>query len=307
MKQETDLQTRPSNYNKWRWTVFVVALVPWLLMVYRFLLRPDMAGRSIAVILVPLIALIALAVIGAAMCYKSARQFSRGETARWVWLLISLFSLADGLIVITTWIPNLFPGRGLTTPLVISSNTIAIIARILTACSFWMMIHIYRKSGMGLKLRLFDYGAFALLIVAEIAMIMFEGNMARVSSLREQGLEQWLRILLPVSNLLLVVCSVLGILIWRYARQMGGGLVAKAWQFVVLYLFLYIVRRLELGLFGGTSMAGITVYYGLGFACSYLLYLGASFQYEACTRSVESSDEELLAELARLELQEAKP
>jgi hypothetical protein len=38
----------------------------------------------------------------------------------------------------------------------------------------------------------------------------------------------------------------------------------------------------------------------------YLLYLGASFQYEACTRSVESSDEELMVELSALELQQAK-
>jgi hypothetical protein len=259
-----------------------------------------------AILLATLAALVGIAWVAAAMCFKSARQFGRGEAASWVWLLIGLFSLVDGLIVITTWVPNLLPGRGLTTPLVISSNALAIVARILTGCSFVMMIRIYRQSGSRLKLRPFDYCAFVVLLAAEVAMVMVEGNMARISSLRDPGLEQWLKVLLPISNLLLVVCSVLGLMIWRYARQMGGGLVAKAWQFVVLYLFVYIIRRLELGLFGGASAVGLMIYYGLGFACSYLLYLGASFQYEACTRSVESSDEELMAELSALELQQAK-
>jgi hypothetical protein len=306
MKQVADSQTQTVNYNKWRWLVFAFTLIPWLIMTWGLLSSPARTSGSMTILMLTLAALVGAAWVGAAMCYQSARQFGKGEAARWVWLLISLFSVVDGLIVLTTWVPSFFPGRGLTTPLVISSNALAIVARILTGCSFLMMIRIYRQSGFRLKLRSFDYCAFVVLLAAEVAMVMVEGNMARISSLREPGLEQWLKVLLPISNLMLVVCSALGIMIWRYARQMGGGLVAKAWQFVVLYLCVYIIRRLELGLFGGASALGLTIYYGLGFACSYLLYLGASFQYEACTRSVESSDEELLAELSALELQQAK-
>jgi hypothetical protein len=151
MKQITASQ-QPSNYNKWRWGVFALAFVPWLLMVWRVVLQPTDTRGSLLVILITLVGLVAIAGVGAAMCYKTSRQFGRGEAARWVWMLISFFSIADGLIVITTWIPNLLPGRGLTTPLVLTSNTLAILARILTGCSFWMMIRIYRQSGFRLKL-----------------------------------------------------------------------------------------------------------------------------------------------------------
>jgi len=306
MRQGTDSQTQNANYNKWRWIVLAIAFIPWVLLASRPLFGSMRSTGAFVSFLMTLIGMVIIALISAVMCYKTARQFGRGETARWAWLLISFFSIVDGLMIITTWAPNFLPGRPLTTPLGISSQVLAIVARGLTACSFLMMIRIYQQSGFRLKLRPFDYCAFVVLMAAEVAMVMVEGNMARISSFGKPVLEQWLKILLPASNLMLVVCSVLGILIWRYARQMGGGLVAKAWQFVVLYLVFYIIRRLELGFFGGASSLGLVIYFGLGFACSYLLYLGASFQYEACTRSVESSDEELMAELSALELQEAK-
>jgi hypothetical protein len=314
MKQVTDSKTQTENYTKWRRIVLVVALIPWLLMVSRLFFSNARSTTAFVSFLVSLGGLVVIAVISAVKCFKTARQFGQGEAARWAWLLIGFFSIADGLMILTTWGPNFLPGRPLTTPLGISSHILAVIARVLTACSFLLMIRIYRQSGFRLKLRPFDYCAFVVLLAAEVAMVMAEGNMARISSFRQPVLEQWLKFLLPVSNFMLVACSVLGILLWRYARQMGGGLVAKAWQFVVLYLGIYIIRRLELGFLSGGSVnlpafwsaINMTVYFGLGFVCSYLLYLGASFQYEACTRSVETSDEEFMAELSALELQEAK-
>src|ERR1700750_629169 len=176
MKQGTDFQTKNSSYNKWRWIVFAVAFIPWLLLASRFLFGSMRSTGAFAIFITTLIGLVVIAGISAAMCYKTARQFGRGESARWAWLLISFFSLVDGLMILTTWAPSFLPGRPLTTPLGISSQVLAIVARSLTACSFFMMIRIYRQSGFQLRLRLFDYCAFVILMVAEVAMVMVEGN-----------------------------------------------------------------------------------------------------------------------------------
>jgi hypothetical protein len=89
----------------------------------------------------------------------------------------------------------------------------------------------------------------------------------------------------------LALSSVLGVVVWRYAKQMGGGLVAKAWYSILLYTALWLMRLVLLGLltylldFTGANRPAIASIASLIvlLAAEYTLFLGASYQYEACT------------------------
>ncbi|HYM01056.1 MAG TPA: hypothetical protein VEZ90_19005, partial [Blastocatellia bacterium] len=90
----------------------------------------------------------------------------------------------------------------------------------------------------------------------------------------------------------LVLCSVLAVMIWRYSRQMGGGLVAKAWKAIMLYMLVLPVRTVLVGVGSGfisrgshwNFLIGVVSYLGLALAV-WGVYLGASYQYEASTQS----------------------
>lgn len=53
---------------------------------------------------------------------------------------------------------------------------------------------------------------------------------------------RWFTLIEYPRLLVLGVCSVFGVLVWRYATAMGGGLVGKAWRAVLLYAAFYLLR-----------------------------------------------------------------
>jgi hypothetical protein len=232
--------------------------------------------------------------VAAAMGYVAARQFERGVRTRLTWILISvgaaLFFVADvGLYLAAITGPSAVANFGLL--LAVGAITLS---RVLLAFGLWMVIRVYHDSGLPLRLTALDYAAMIVLGSLNFLTIVFGANTVRLLlSHTAADLTHWIiMICLPLPPGL-AVCSVFAIIIWRYTRQMGGGLVAKAWSGVLLYMVVLPVRTLLLGLSpyipgqGNrlTWMTGVISFLGLSLA-GWALYLGASYQYEASTRTV---------------------
>src|SRR5262249_25647960 len=152
------------------------------------------------------------------------------------------------------------------------------------------------SSGLALRLGGLDYTAMIVLGTLNLLTIVFGANTVRLLlSHTGAGLTHWILIICLPLPPGLILCSVLAIILWGYARQMGGGLVAEAWSGVLLYMVALPMRTVLLGLTPyilgqGRQLgwiAGTVSFLGLAIA-GWSLYLGASYQYEACTREVNA-------------------
>jgi hypothetical protein len=232
----------------------------------------------------------------AVMGHAAATQFSRGERARLTWMLISLGAALFFLADVGIYLPSaagLWPGANWALLVAVSAITSS---RILLVWALWGMVKVYRDSALGFRLLKRDYATMVIFGLLNLLTVFFGANSIRYQ-LSGSGPEliHWVLIIclpLPVG---LILCSVLAVMIWRYSQQMGGGLVAKAWRSVLLYLVLLPTRTVLVGL-GAYVLArgshwawviGEVSYLGLALAV-WSLHLGASYQYEACTQAVTS-------------------
>ncbi len=257
--------------------------------------------QSTLVLTLGLIINVGLAGGACVLSYKSARHFDRGETGRRVWLLIAFMALADCGVLISFTLPRIIGAvEGVVTLTLLTSALTALSRGVLLPLALWMMVRVYRGIGLGFHLERRDYLpmiAFAGMGVLSLALV---GSIARSQLyVDDPGLTRWLRsiglLLLPA----LVLSSVFGVMIWRYAKQMGGGLVGKAWQAVLLCNVLWLARFAFLGVltrwFGIDAAARPVLIEMISFwaviASECALFWGASFQYEACAGAVNSLEE----------------
>jgi hypothetical protein len=234
----------------------------------------------------------------AVMGYVAARQFSHGQAARLSWMLISLTAALFFLADVGIYLPSVVNAKPAASAALLTAVGAITLSRVLLVWGLWQMVRIYRASGLGFRLYDRDFGAMVLLAALNLLTLIFGANSVRFqlsNQLSNTGADliHWILIIcLPLPEGL-IVCSVLAVIIWRYSQQMGGGLVGKAWQSVLLYTLLLPVRTILVGL--STSLleagsrwawvAGEISYLGLALAV-WALYLGASYQYEACERSL---------------------
>jgi len=230
----------------------------------------------------------------AVMGYKAAMQFGESNRSRLSWMLISygaaLFFVADVGIYLPS-AAGLLPGENWTLLVAVASITLS---RILLAWALWRMVMVYRTSGLGFRLLSRDYLTMVAFGLLNLLTVFFGANSVRYQlSGSDADLIHWVLVICSPLPIGLVLCSILAVMIWRYSQQMGGGLVAKAWRSVLLYLVLLPVRTVLVGLgayvFARSShwawLIGEVSFLGLALAV-WALYLGASYQYQACTQDV---------------------
>jgi len=237
------------------------------------------------------------------LAFAAARHFDRGETARRVWLLIAFMALADCGVLISFTLPRIVGAfEGAVTLTLLTSILTALSRGLFLPLALWMVVRIYRGIGLGFHLERWDYlpmiafagmGVLSLALVGSVARSqLFIGDPGLVRFLRAVGL-----LLLPA----LVLSSVFGVMTWRYAKQMGGGLVAKAWKSILLCTVLWLARFACLGVltqwFGSDVndrpliIEMISFWSVLASECA--LFMGASCQYEACAGAVDLDPEEM--------------
>lgn len=241
-----------------------------------------------------------MCLVAALLAYKTSRTFAPGQTARFVWLVIALMPLSDGLAYLAYTAPAYMPGRARSVLLIAISTVFLSLSRIVAVFAFLAMLRVYRRTGLEVDLRAQEYMTMVFIIVVEILSIFFVRSGARASG----GADAAKLVLITAFPLViaLVPCSILGVIIWRYTTQMGGGLVAKAWRNVLLYglgWLSYLAFHAVLAFHysgsnnaGGDSATRFLLFTGVDLLLkggAYLMFLGASFQYEACTGAPDFS------------------
>jgi len=133
----------------------------------------------------------------------------------------------------------------------------------------------------------------------EVLALVFSSSGARASG--GPQLEKLVLVTAIPMVIALAPCSVLGVIIWRYTTEMGGGLVAKAWRSNLLYgaawlayiAFNAIVARyLPEGHSAPFSLPYL-LFHGTDWTLKgseFLIFLGATYQYEACKSTLDYSD-----------------
>jgi hypothetical protein len=246
---------------------------------------------------------VGIGVAAALLAYQSSRSFGAGQTARWAWIVIGLMPLSDALAYVAYTVPAFLNGHYRSKELIVASTIFLSLSRVLAAAAFWSMFKVYRKTGLRLDLRFSDYLAMAVIMLIAVISLYF----SQTGALASGGPEIARLVLITGLPMViaLVPCSVFGVMIWRYTTQMGGGLVAKAWRNTLLYgvawlsytafhavLAYYLQLSPNKIVVSATTLfllfTGVNVFLKGG---EYLMFVGAAFQYEACTGTPDFSEE----------------
>ncbi|MGH9830297.1 MAG: hypothetical protein ACREDR_44375, partial [Blastocatellia bacterium] len=252
----------------------------------------------------PLTGNLAFAAIGLTasfLAYQNARSFSSGQTARWAWILIAAMPLADVVAYTAYTMPAYLGVQARSAAFIVIATASLSISRIAAAGAFYAMVRVYRRSGLSHRLVTMDYLVMALVLVMEVFALGFSGN--RATGGGDPQLAKLILITAIPLVIALVPCSIFGVIIWRYTTEMGGGLVAKAWRGALLYgvfwlsylTFNSIVARYFPFVQGQPlSTANLLVFAFTTWqlkGSEYLIFLGASYQYEACTSAPDFSSD----------------
>jgi hypothetical protein len=292
-----------SKYAIWRWAglILIVAVE----IIFGFLVTP--AFRMSWGIRVSVCA--GLAVAAMAMAFLSARSFGRDQTARRSWFIIGCLGVVDTALFATYLMPGLSaaqagPVDAATVErsgiVVLIGTALSMLARFLLAYVLWKTAATYRKTGLKFHFHRRDYIAVLLLLLIATISVVYSNATMRVQLPRvvaqAPNLMPWFDVVEIARLVALACCSVFGVVVWRYATEMGGGLVAKAWRSVLLYAAIYLLRFAYTGVIShlvtsGTPSAELRTAYVLGLwaliISQYMLFLGASYQYEACSSSID--------------------
>jgi hypothetical protein len=258
-----------------------------------------------------------LAAAAMAMAFGSARSFGRGQVARRSWLIIGCLGVVDTALFATYLQPGLSaaqPGPvaaetvARSGSIVLAGTLLSMLSRFLLAYVLWTTARLYRNSGLKFHFYRRDYALAALLILLGLISLVYSNDAMHVQLPRVVAqapqLMMWFDLTELARLFALGCCSIFGVVVWRYATEMGGGLVAKAWRSVLLYAAIYLLRFAYTGVIShvattGPTTRGLRSAYVIGLWAlifsEYMLFLGASYQYEACHSHIEVPDLDLLA------------
>jgi len=183
---------------------------------------------------------------------------------------------------------------------VLGGTVLSMLSRFLLAYVLWTTAAAYKKSGLKFHFRRRDYFVIAVLVLLAVTSLIYSNAAMRVQLPRVVAQAPQLMVWFDITELArlfaLGCCSVFGVVVWRYATEMGGGLVAKAWRSVLLYAAIYLLRFAYTGVISRLVTTGpvgpaLRTAYVLGLwaliLSEFMLFLGASYQYEACSSHIE--------------------
>lgn len=240
---------------------------------------------------------VSLSVAAAFLAVQNARSFQPGQTARRAWTFIAVMPMADALAYAAYTMGDFLGSHTKSTLLIGVATALLSITRIGAAVAFLNIVRVYRRSGLPLELRVRDYLGMAAVTALEVVALAFSSSGARESG----GVElQKLVLILAIPLIIaLAPCSVLGVIIWRYTSGMGGGLVAKAWRATLAYgaaWLAYIALNAVIAYYLPDSQAAAPltlpyfIFNGADWVLKgsvFLIFLGASYQYQACRTEPE--------------------
>jgi hypothetical protein len=307
------------SHKTWRAAALIFKLAAVVLAIAAFL-SSTFTGRVLFDFLVGVCVVLAIAAMMTAI--SNARHFGRDNVLRLAWFLIAPLGIVDCFLIASYALPGVGAGGHAPTQamaerlatLILTGTALSGLSRIVLAYVLWRMIAVYRGIGFKLRLGTADYVAIVLLIGVAIVSVVYASSGMNNQLQSLAPIVPWMMRWFDVADWIRVValsfCAVLGVMVWRYATDSGGGLVAKAWRSLLLYAAIYLGRLAFTGIFahfagnraatqhpgpiGILLTAGILIITtGALPAAECMLFLGASYQHEACSTSVELDRDQL--------------
>jgi hypothetical protein len=170
--------------------------------------------------------------------YRAAVRFSSEQAGASAWGALAAASVLLVLGQFAAFAPAALDLRGLETALVLCGQLFPAIFRVVLCWALWRMRRAYLGTGLDFHLTKFDYVAAAAVAVMVVALVL-QGDVLFgywTANVDFDPAARSLAIGIQVANYLLYGAVFFASLsITRFAVQMGGGLVARAWGGVALY------------------------------------------------------------------------
>jgi hypothetical protein len=169
---------------------------------------------------------------------RAARRFSPGEAAAGAWRVLAAASVLLLLGQIAAYVPSVFDLGRAEPVIVIFGQVMPAAFRVALCWALWRMRRAYRETGLHFHLKATD--TIVALVVAAVAVVLISRReilFAYWTANAEMG---------ETSGYVMTAAQVFNFLLYpavfytslamsRFAVQMGGGLVARAWGGVALY------------------------------------------------------------------------
>lgn len=170
--------------------------------------------------------------------WRAARRFAPGEAAATAWNALAAASVLLLLGQIAAYLPPALDLGGLEAPLVVAGQLLPAAFRVVLCWALWRVRRAYCETGIDFHLTPADYVASAavtaaaafLLTRTDVLFAYWTANADFAETARPAMLTAQV-----VNFLLYPAVFYSSLAMSRYAMQMGGGLVARAWCCVALY------------------------------------------------------------------------
>jgi hypothetical protein len=182
---------------------------------------------------------------------RAAGRFGAGDVAGGAWRALAAASVLLVLGQLAAYLPSAIDLGELKSAIVVAGQLLPAAFRVVLCWALWRVRRAYRGTGLHFHLKPVDYAAavavaaIALVLVAnrEVLSAYWEVDASFGDSARAVMMAAL------VGNFVLYAAVFASSLAMsRYAAQMGGGLVARAWSGVALYGFLQPVHTLVISM-----------------------------------------------------------
>ena len=169
------------------------------------------------------------------LSWEVAREYRQARWARLAWLLLAV-SAAISLLKRAVGSPlfdlvqegyRVGPLRGLLDNLLVVPSNVCLLAGLL---AMWWAFH---QLGLGFRIKRRDYLAMTIVAGMFLTLLVFREDLSQGRSPYFLG-----RMLQPIGLLLLGVVSAFGLVLHRYAVQMGDGRLAAVMRWLMIYVLL---------------------------------------------------------------------
>lgn len=170
--------------------------------------------------------------------HKAAVRFSPGEAGAGSWKLLAYASHLLGAGQIVGYLPAVLTLGAIESVMVISGQLMPATFRICMCIALYRMCRAYRDTGLDFRMRGLDFLLSVTVGVVAIVLIVFRDTLFLYWSVNAPfgPFPRSAMIAAQTFNFLLYpAVFFLSLTMFRYATQMGGGLVARAWGGVALY------------------------------------------------------------------------
>lgn len=170
--------------------------------------------------------------------WHASSRFSTTDAGSIAWRIVSIGSIPLALGQIIGYLPSALSLGDVETVAVVLGQLLPASFRLLLIWALWRMLRAYRDTGIGFRLSMLDKVVMSAVVVVTIVLFSRADVLFTYWTANSQ-MSETARIVMTSAQmfnfLLYPILLFLSLSMARFALQMGGGLVARAWGCVALY------------------------------------------------------------------------